>query len=375
LIFQLCSETQSSYSLSAGARLINTKDDVPQVLPLHNTSSCDQVNGMLNLEKLLQQIREKILYDPEKERLQNLHGHLEEREKQAHCDFLDCHQKHDDHQSRVEHHAANFWHYYYPGERPNSVIANEPVYDHQYGTEDQHRLAQERMIDHEMEKLDDNPLAMTSTPRQQHLMYDIMIGDMAMEKKNYADAERKYKDTLSDANKFGMPKAQVLKTLKKLMHSLSAQRKYSEFEHFFEQTLMLETDLPDESGHFPEEDALAHIATEYFEQGESDQAKELYEHALVVVEKLRGPNSSVVARCLNDLAGVYARCGEWQKSEELLSRALLITEKAPIEKSAEMAATLHNLGALYQHHNREDEAQELFGRAMALLERPGEVRS
>lgn len=329
------------------------------------------VNTMTNFQKLVGQLKERIYHLSEKERLRSLHTHLDERQKETHSDFLDRHQKHDDHQARVEHHAANFWHYYYPGEPPTAVVQNEPIREHEYWTEEQRRQAQERMIDRRTGKPGESSLAMTAVQRQQHWMFDIMIGDMAMDRHNYSEAEKKYKAALRAAENLGIQDADVLATFRKLASALSAQRKYEEFESIFEKTLKLDMGSIATDGHFSEEETLNQIAAGYLKEGKYDEAKEVYEHALKVLEKLRGPSSAVVARCLNDLAGVYANTDEWQKSENLLKRSLSISENAPVESSADMAATLHNLGALYAHQDKDNEAQELFGRAMVLLEKAG----
>lgn len=326
---------------------------------------------MSHIKQLLEKIRAKLYRAEDGGRLKSLHGHLEEREREAHADFLDTHHSNGDHQVRVEHHAANFWHYFYPGEHPREVIANDPIGEHVYCTEDEHHQARQRMID--PSSAASIKAAQARVPNsqqiQQHWMYESMIGELAMEKKDYAQAEKHFRAVLSEAEKFCVPDQQLIKVLRYLARSLSAQGKYHEFEDIYEKSLVADSERPESEGHFPEEEELNHIACEYVRQGREEEAKELYQHVLTVLERVRGPKSAVVARCLSDFAGIYAKTEEWKKAEELLKQSIEITESSPTALSAEMATSLHNLGALYQKHNRAEEAQELFGRAMAILER------
>lgn len=326
---------------------------------------------MSHIQQLLEKIRAKLYCAEDVGRLKRLHGHLEERERGVHADFLDTHHSPGDHQVRVEHHAANFWHYHYPGEHPSEVIANVPIGEHEYWTEDQHRQARERMIDpNSAASIAEEHARMPNTEQiQQHWMYESMIGELAMEKKDFAQAEKHFKAALLEAERFRLSDSQLVKVLRNLARSLSAQGKYHEFEDVYEKSLVADSELQQSDGHFPEEEELNHIACEYMRQGREDEAKELYARVLSVLERVRGQKSAAVARCLSDLAGIYAKTEEWKKAEELLKRAIEITENAPTMLSAEMATSLHNLGALYQKHDRADEAQVLFGRAMAILEK------
>ncbi len=326
---------------------------------------------MSHIQQLLEKIRAKLYRAEDVGRLKSLHGHLEERERGAHADFLETHHSHGDHQVRVEHHAANFWHYHYPVEHPREVIEDVPIGEPVSCTEDQQSQARERMIDPNSTAsvAEERALVPNTEQIQQHWMYESMIGKLAMEKKDYALAEKHLKAALLEAERFRVPDQQLIKVMRNLARSLSAQGKYREFEDIYEKSLIADSEMQERDGHFPEEEELNHIACEYVSQGKEEEAKELYRRVLSVLERIRGQRSAVVARCLSDLAGIYAKTEDWAKAEELLKQAIEITERSPTMLSAETATSLHNLGALYQKQDRADEAQELFGRAMAILEK------
>lgn len=326
---------------------------------------------MSHIQQLLGKLRDKLYKVEDSGRLKNMHDRLEVREKDTHADFLDTHHPDGKRQSLLEHHAANFWHYYYPGERPTEVTADLPASGHELWTEAQHRQARERMIDPaSASSITEEHSRLSDTEKtQQHWMYESMVGELALEKEEYAQAEKSFRAVLIEAERSKVPDQLLAKVLRHLARCLSAQGKYSEFEKVYERALLSDAEKQESNGHFPEEEELNHIAVNYLKEGKVEQAKELYQHILSVLERVRGEKSAVVSRCLNDLAGIYAKTEEWKKAEELLKRAIEITETSPNNLSGEMATSMYNLGSLYQKKDRSNEAQELFGRAMAILEK------
>lgn len=326
---------------------------------------------------LIGHIKEKLFHLSDKgkvdtgdrDRLRSLHTHLEERDKHPHGDFIETHQPYGDHQCRVEHHANRFWHYYYPGERPKEVLDNDPVKGQKFWTDEQFRAMRDKMLVPKAEDFFEiGPGNYHQNASHQHWVYSLTIGDMAMDKGGFEEAEISYRAALHEAEHFNVTDTRLLRTLKRLARALAAQGKYTEFETVFERALSLDVELPEPMGAYID-DELNHFALQYLKEGDLERAEKLYIHILSVLERLRGPDALVVSRCLNDLAGVYGRMERWDKAETVLKRALYILEHAPTQQSCEMAATLHNLGAIYAHQKRNDEAQELYGRALALLEK------
>lgn len=327
---------------------------------------------MSHIQQLMNKIREKLCAEKDTDRLKDMHDRMEVRQKDSHPDFLDTHHPDGKRQSRLEHHAANFWHYYYPGEHPSEVMADMPHEGHAYGTEEQRRQVRERMIAPNAAelKLAGEKKVSTSEKIQQHWMYASMIGELALETSDYASAERNFKQFLIESERSCVPAPLMAKVLRHLARALSAQGKYAEFEAVYERALELDTERRSDKAYFPEEEDLNRIACEYLKQGRDEEAKELYQHILAVLKRVRGPQSAMVSRCLNDLAGIYAKTEEWAKAEELLKQAIEICENSSENLTEEMATSLYNLGSLYHTHERESEAQQMFGRATAILEKP-----
>ena len=65
--------------------------------------------------------------------------------------------------------------------------------------------------------------------------------------------------------------------------------------------------------------------------GEYNQAKELFEKALMITKKIFGENHANVATCCNNLALVYTRLGEYNQANELHEKALMITKKTLVK--------------------------------------------
>ena len=61
--------------------------------------------------------------------------------------------------------------------------------------------------------------------------------------------------------------------------------------------------------------------------GEYNQAKELYEKALMIRKKIFGEEHADVATSYNNLAGVYYMFGECNQAKELYEKALIILKK------------------------------------------------
>ena len=69
------------------------------------------------------------------------------------------------------------------------------------------------------------------------------------------------------------------------------------------------------------------LASVYTSLGEYNQAKDLYEKALVIWRKIFGEDHASVATSYNNLASVYNSLRENDQAKELRHKALMITKK------------------------------------------------
>jgi CHAT domain-containing protein len=104
--------------------------------------------------------------------------------------------------------------------------------------------------------------------------------------------------------------------------------------------------------------------------GDHAKAEPLYQRALKIREKTRGPEDSETARTLNNLASLYMGTGEYAKAEPLYQRALKIVEKAlGPDHPYYTALGLINLASLYQKTGAYAKAEPLLQRALKIVEK------
>jgi tetratricopeptide (TPR) repeat protein len=72
---------------------------------------------------------------------------------------------------------------------------------------------------------------------------------------------------------------------------------------------------------------LNNLATSYYTQGKLARAEQCYAQALVIKEKILGPNHVDVALTLNNVALLHKSRGEWDRAETCCRRALSILRR------------------------------------------------
>ncbi|BDI05987.1 hypothetical protein CATMQ487_29570 [Sphaerotilus microaerophilus] len=115
--------------------------------------------------------------------------------------------------------------------------------------------------------------------------------------------------------------------------------------------------------------SLNNLAGLYLAMGEYAQAEPLYQRALAISEKAEGPDHPNTGRNLNNLSVLYQDMGQYSKAIPLLRRALAISEKTQGADHPSTGAVLNNLSLLYQHMGEYANALPLVQRALAISER------
>jgi tetratricopeptide (TPR) repeat protein len=98
------------------------------------------------------------------------------------------------------------------------------------------------------------------------------------------------------------------------------------------------------------------------------QARPLYERALAIREKARGPDHPNTATSLNNLAGLLQAQGDLPGARPLYERALAIREKARGPDHPDTATSLNNLAGLLQAQGDLPAARPLYERALTIRE-------
>jgi len=98
-------------------------------------------------------------------------------------------------------------------------------------------------------------------------------------------------------------------------------------------------------------------------EGKHDEARDDLEQALVLYEKVLGPDHPEVGGLLDNLGAVAQLQGKYEEARGYHERALAILEKALGPDHPNMAAPLTNLGALVDSQGEHQEARTLYERA------------
>jgi len=103
------------------------------------------------------------------------------------------------------------------------------------------------------------------------------------------------------------------------------------------------------------------------DQGDLRVARSLYERALLINEKVIGPEHAGTATTLYSLAEVLTAQGDLAAARSLYERALLIYEKTLGPEHPHTATTLHGLAGLLRRQGDLGGARRLYERVLAIL--------
>ena len=104
------------------------------------------------------------------------------------------------------------------------------------------------------------------------------------------------------------------------------------------------------------------------EQGQYEEAEDLYRQALEIDEQTIGKNHPNYAIDLNNLAEVLGVQGKYQEPEKLYRQALAIAEKTIGKEHPHYAGGLNNLALVLQAQGKYEEVEGLFRQALKIGE-------
>jgi len=117
----------------------------------------------------------------------------------------------------------------------------------------------------------------------------------------------------------------------------------------------------------PEAASLLHRAGWYLnEHARNTEAEPLYQRALAIYEKTRGPEHPDTSATLYNLAQLYKQQGRYQEAEPLIQRSVAIDEKCFGPEHLEVAVDLENYADLLERMQRTEEAAQLKARIQAI---------
>lgn len=143
---------------------------------------------------------------------------------------------------------------------------------------------------------------------------------------------------------------------------------YEQAEVFFKRALLIgeKVDGPEDPNTAA---TLQQLASLYQNTAQYGQAEDLYRRALAICEKSLGPEHLATAAILHELARLYQNKGRYRQAEVLYQRALRIKEHTEGPDDPDTATTLHELARLYQAQAQYDKAEELYKRALHIKEK------
>jgi CHAT domain-containing protein len=147
------------------------------------------------------------------------------------------------------------------------------------------------------------------------------------------------------------------------------QRKYDEAADLYQRALTILERDPDKNRPYVI-DTLSNLARTYEFQSRYVEAVELRKRAVALGEGSIGRDKGAgLANSLNDLGMAYYLLGRLAEAEPLFERALMIRESALGRSSREFAVSLNNLARVYERLGRYDDAEALHRRAIAIQEK------
>jgi len=130
-----------------------------------------------------------------------------------------------------------------------------------------------------------------------------------------------------------------------------------------------DAELPEDS-EVPASDLMDKLALyRYVAIADYAQARQLFERALAIREKVLGTDHPATAQSLNNLALLRRAQGDLPAARELFERALAIREKLPGSGHTDTAQTLNNLASLLRAQGDLSTARMHCERALAIYER------
>lgn len=147
---------------------------------------------------------------------------------------------------------------------------------------------------------------------------------------------------------------------------LFSSANYSEALELAQERVNLLKDLPELEGEFAT--AINDLGAIYRTVGNYEKAEEFLAKALIIREKIFGPDSNEVAQALNNIAGVYRFRGDYEKAEKSYLRSVAIREKVAPEH-INTAKSIFNLGHFYHIKGDYERAETLYLRAFDLLKK------
>jgi tetratricopeptide (TPR) repeat protein/CHAT domain-containing protein len=206
---------------------------------------------------------------------------------------------------------------------------------------------------------------------EDHHMTGALLHGLALldqKRGRYADAELHFKRSLANREKaLGRDHPDVAWTLKDLAELYRFQGRKAEAQPLLKGASAIEAKAPGAADNVSEPDQLNRRANELYQAGRYAEAEQLYQRALEIAEKARGPEHPDTASALHNLGMAFEGQGRYARAELIFKRALAISEK--VAAPDQTATALQDLANLFSRQGRYAEAEPLYQRALGIREK------
>jgi tetratricopeptide (TPR) repeat protein len=208
----------------------------------------------------------------------------------------------------------------------------------------------------------------TASGQGASLDQQIQAGQQAAAQGQQAEAERLVTQALQQSEKLGKEDERRGAVLTGLGLAFSAQRKFAEAEPILQRAVVVkEKVLGPDSPDFAR--ALLDLGALYRLKDEHAKSEPPIRRAVAILERALGPEHPEVAGNLTNLGGRLRDQGKFTEAEPILKRALAIRLKILSPDSPDIVRSTLGLANLYADQKKYADADPLFQKAVATLER------
>ena len=197
----------------------------------------------------------------------------------------------------------------------------------------------------------------------------MQAGEAAMQRGNYAEAERIFAVAVTRAEEAGLQDRRVAVTLSRLAQAYSSQGKYVEAEPVYLRALEIYQTVHGEE-HLDVAATLNNLGVIHRMHGQYADAQRLLMRALHIKEKVLGTDHLDVALGLTNLATMYVSQGHYDQAAPLFRRAISIRETQLGSDHPDVAKTLEEYAALLRKSDQSAAAADVEMRAKAIRAKP-----
>jgi tetratricopeptide (TPR) repeat protein len=191
-------------------------------------------------------------------------------------------------------------------------------------------------------------------------------GDAAYNAGNYAEAEKQFKQALSEAETFPANDKRLATTVFNLGVLYQVEEKNDQAEPLLKRAAELV-----EKAFGASSERMGHVLDclgDLYRTSNQKQAEEYYLKALAIYEKVLGNESLDLCRPLDNVADFYAEQEDYARSEPLYRRAIDISSKDG-KPTVQLAKELSHLAEMLCVQGKYGPAEPLFTRALAAAEK------